>query len=75
MIPKINACVTALNAGVTTAHILNGTSAHSMLLEVFTDRGIGTMIYRDEPEPDFVEFPLTNLAAKISAAQEEGSQK
>ena len=75
MIPKINACVTALTAGVTTAHILNGTSAHSMLLEVFTDRGIGTMIYRDEPEPDFVEFPLTNLAAKISAAQEEGSQK
>lgn len=75
MIPKINACVTALEAGVTTAHILNGTTPHSMLLEVFTDRGIGTMIMREDPLDDFHAFPLTSLAEKISAASEEGGQK
>lgn len=69
MIPKITACTEALSAGVTRAHILNGTSPHSMLLEIFTDRGIGTMITNDEErsDPDFEEFPITNLASKIAA--------
>lgn len=44
MIPKVAACVRALHHGVERAHILNGTIAHSLLLEVYTDEGIGTMI-------------------------------
>ena len=68
MIPKINACITALKAGVPRAHILNGTTPHSMLLEVFTDAGVGTMIEPDGDMEavDFVEYPLTNLAAKLA---------
>jgi acetylglutamate kinase len=72
MIPKITACTEALSAGVAQAHILNGTSPHAMLLEMFTDAGIGTMITNDEDrsDPDFVEFPITNLASKIAAEEE-----
>jgi len=44
MIPKVKACIDALGSGVGRAHILNGTMEHSILVEIFTDRGIGTMI-------------------------------
>lgn len=44
MIPKVGACVTALEGGVHQAHILNGTIPHALLLEVYTDEGVGTMI-------------------------------
>jgi acetylglutamate kinase len=42
--PKLSACVEAIDAGVSAAHILDGRVAHSLLLELFTDAGIGTMI-------------------------------
>jgi acetylglutamate kinase len=44
MRPKLEACVEAIDAGVGAAHILDGRSAHSLLLELFTDAGIGTKI-------------------------------
>ena len=44
MIPKVECCVRALDGGVQTTHILDGRVKHSILLEVFTDRGIGTMV-------------------------------
>lgn len=44
MIPKVEACVTALKGNVERAHIIDGTAPHSLLMEVFTDSGIGTMI-------------------------------
>lgn len=44
MIPKVRGCVKALRAGVKRAHIIDGQIKHALLLEVFTDRGIGTMI-------------------------------
>ena len=44
MRPKLGACVDALHAGVSAAHILDGRIAHSLLLELFTDAGIGTKI-------------------------------
>ncbi|PKQ29793.1 MAG: acetylglutamate kinase [Actinobacteria bacterium HGW-Actinobacteria-10] len=44
MVPKVAACVRALQGGVARAHILNGTVSHALLLEVFTDEGVGTMI-------------------------------
>ncbi len=42
--PKLAACLDAIDAGVSAAHILDGRVAHSLLLELFTDEGIGTMI-------------------------------
>jgi len=44
MLPKVEACMVAINAGVARAHILDGRIKHSLLLEIFTDEGIGTMI-------------------------------
>jgi len=44
MIPKIEACVMALASGVERAHILDGRLPHALLIECFTDQGIGTMI-------------------------------
>lgn len=45
MIPKINCCVEAIRMGVKTSHIIDGTLAHSILLELLSKEGIGTMIY------------------------------
>lgn len=47
MVPKVAACVHALRGGVRRAHILNGTVPHALLLEVYTDEGVGTMIAAD----------------------------
>ena len=44
MIPKVDACLDALSQGVSKAHILDGRVPHAVLLEVFTDEGIGTEI-------------------------------
>jgi acetylglutamate kinase len=44
MRPKLAACVDAIDAGVNAAHIVDGRIPHSLLLELFTDEGIGTMI-------------------------------
>ena len=46
MIPKIDACLAALHGGVGSAHLLDGRVPHVVLLELFTDAGIGTMITR-----------------------------
>ncbi len=44
MIPKVNCCVRSLAQGVRAAHIIDGRIPHALLLEIFTDVGIGTMI-------------------------------
>lgn len=44
MLPKVESAITALSAGVSKAHIIDGRIAHSLLLEVYTDQGIGTEI-------------------------------
>ncbi|GAB6098800.1 acetylglutamate kinase [Halanaerocella petrolearia] len=44
MIPKVNSCMQALKDGVNRTHILDGRVDHALLLEIFTDQGIGTMI-------------------------------
>jgi len=44
MLPKVEACLTALDGGVRKAHIIDGRQDHALLLEVFTNRGIGTEI-------------------------------
>lgn len=48
MIPKVMACIDALKSGAERTHILNGTKKHSILVEIFTDKGIGTMITRED---------------------------
>ena len=45
MIPKIECCMLARNGGVPRTHIIDGRVPHSLLIEMFSDRGIGTMIY------------------------------
>ena len=52
MIPKIAACVDAVRAGVGSVHILDGRRAHALLLELFTDAGVGTMIAYDRGATD-----------------------
>lgn len=44
MIPKVECCLDALSGGVKSTHILDGRVPHSILLEIFTDKGIGTMV-------------------------------
>lgn len=71
MLPKLKSCVRAVTAGVSRAHILNGTISHALLLEVFTNEGVGTMIMPDSDEyqaDEFVSAPLDNLASKLHGA-------
>jgi len=52
MIPKMEACLQAVRGGVPRAHVLDGRLPHAILLEIFTDSGIGTMVLPDAaPEP------------------------
>ena len=50
MIPKMAACLSAVRGGVPQAHVLDGRLPHAILLEIFTDSGIGTMVVPDTPE-------------------------
>lgn len=51
MLPKLNNCVEAVESGVSRVHIMDGRTPHCLLLEIFTDKGIGTAILGDnEPE-------------------------
>ena len=63
MIPKLRSCVYAMDAGVKKGHIINGTTPHALLLEILTDKGIGTMVTGDgDPE---AAAPLGHFAAKL----------
>ena len=46
MVPKVDACLEAINGGVAKAHIIDGRLEHSMLLELFTSEGVGTQIVK-----------------------------
>ena len=48
MVPKMEACLRAVQGGVPRAHVLDGRVAHSLLLELFTDEGVGTMVVPGE---------------------------
>jgi acetylglutamate kinase len=50
MVPKMQGCLHAVRNGVTTARVIDGRVRHSILLEIFTDEGVGTMVVPD-PEP------------------------
>jgi acetylglutamate kinase len=44
MVPKMEACLRAVQGGVPKAHVLDGRVPHALLLEVFTSAGVGTMV-------------------------------
>ncbi|MGO3152883.1 MAG: acetylglutamate kinase [Galactobacter sp.] len=52
MIPKMKACLAAVDAGVPRAHIVDGRQPHTMLLEVFTSAGVGTQLVPDHDDAD-----------------------
>ncbi|MFD7238454.1 acetylglutamate kinase [Streptomyces syringium] len=49
MVPKMEGCLHAVRNGVTTARVIDGRVQHSILLEIFTDEGVGTMVVPDQP--------------------------
>jgi acetylglutamate kinase len=49
MVPKMEACLRAVRGGVPRAHIVDGRQAHSVLVEIFTSQGVGTMVLPDDP--------------------------
>jgi acetylglutamate kinase len=51
MRPKMEACLRAVSAGVPRAHVIDGRVAHSLLVEVFTDEGVGTMVTTEVETP------------------------
>jgi acetylglutamate kinase len=58
MIPKLEACVAAVQSGVERAHLIDGRQAHSMLVEIFTNSGVGTMIVPPAPWKTTENFHL-----------------
>lgn len=56
MIPKVSACIEAVEAGATAAHMLDGRVPHVLLLELFTDAGIGTKITSGDVDSQFGEL-------------------
>ena len=48
MLPKIESCLSALNSGVNKVHMIDGRAEHSLLLELFTDKGVGTEIVKPD---------------------------
>ncbi|MCD8316736.1 MAG: acetylglutamate kinase [Eggerthellaceae bacterium] len=65
MIPKITSCITALDAGVKRAHIINGTTPHALLLELMTDKGIGTMVHPPLEVEAEVDESVSHFATKL----------
>ena len=55
MIPKLKNCIDAIEEGVKRVHILDGRIPHSLLLEIFTNKGIGTAILREDGEKYYNE--------------------
>jgi acetylglutamate kinase len=57
MIPKVEACLETLDRGVRKVHIIDGRLRHSLLLEIYTNVGVGTQLTKDEPETADEEGP------------------
>lgn len=65
MIPKVQSAFNALAKGVKKIHLINGSSKHSLLLEIFTNEGVGTQIIREEKV-----FGNSGLAALVSGSED-----
>ena len=69
MIPKLESCCYALRAGVFRSHVINGKVPHSLLIELLTDKGIGTTMHSTEEALEFDAHPLGMLASRLSVNQ------
>lgn len=69
MIPKLTSCVQALSAGVPRAHVINGLRPHTLLVELLTNNGVGTMVFRDgdslPPRSGFEMAAIDGLASHL----------
>ncbi|ABD12530.1 N-acetylglutamate kinase [Frankia casuarinae] len=75
MIPKMEACRRAVRGGVPQAHVLDGRVPHAVLLEIFTDDGIGTLIMAESgtsPEPGTPPAPAARPAGIVPAGEPTG---
>ena len=66
MVPKVESCVHAVRAGAKAAHLLDGRVPHVLLLELFTDAGIGTMITSDPESACATSAPRSLHASSIN---------
>ena len=57
MLPKVNCCLDALKSGVNKTHIVDGRIQHALLLEIFTEDGIGTQIVEKKPDLAPISVP------------------
>lgn len=74
MIPKLKSCIHALENGVQRAHIINGTTPHSLLLELLTSTGVGTTMHSTEEAYRFDSHPLGKFASKLLENRVESQQ-
>ena len=58
MLPKANCCLDALKSGVNKTHIVDGRIQHALLLEIFTEDGIGTQIVEKKPDLAPISTPV-----------------
>lgn len=65
MIPKITSCVHALDEGVSSVQIINGTTPHALLLELLTNQGIGTCISNIGDTADSIPIKVDHFASKL----------
>lgn len=65
MIPKLKACIQSLEDGVFRTHIINGTTPHSLLLELLTSAGVGTTMHSTELACKYDAHPLGNFSSKL----------
>ncbi|WP_327292022.1 acetylglutamate kinase [Streptomyces sp. NBC_01198] len=68
MVPKMRGCLHAVRNGVHTARVIDGRVQHAILLEIFTDEGVGTMVVPDDPRPPAAEH-LPGQATAEGAAR------
>lgn len=73
MIPKLRSCIQALDNGVFRAHIINGMTPHSLLLEIMTSTGVGTTIHATDEACKNDAHPLGSFAAKLCENAYKGS--
>lgn len=65
MIPKLEACAYALHAGVFRSHVINGKMPHSLLIELLTDKGCGTVMHSTDEALQYDAHPLGILASRL----------
>lgn len=65
MIPKLKACIEALSAGVFRTYIINGTVPHSLLLELLTSEGVGTVLHSTDEACEYDAHPLGTFASRL----------